>query len=63
VRRLAEPGHARRRKHIAIADGSLHEGVGAVDLAAVIGAVDAESAPIIQTLGARTLGLLRGLTR
>ena len=39
-----------RRKHFAIADGSLHEAVGAVDLAA-------------QALGAKTLRLLRGLTR
>ena len=54
---------AMRSKHFAIADGSLHEAVGAVDLAAAIGAVDAETARAIQTLGARTLRLLRGLTR
>jgi four helix bundle protein len=54
---------AMRRKHFAIADGSLHEAVGAVDLAAAIGAVDAETAQAIQTLAARTLRLLRGLTR
>jgi hypothetical protein len=52
-----------RRKHFAIADGSLHEAVGAVDLAAAIGSVDAETAHAIQTLGNRTLRLLRGLTR
>jgi hypothetical protein len=52
-----------RRKHFAIAEGSLHEALGAVDLAAVMGAVDANSAQVIQTLGARTLRLLRGLTR
>jgi four helix bundle protein len=54
---------AMRRKHFAIADGSLHEAVGAVDLAAAIGAIDAESAQAIQMLGARTLRLLRELTR
>jgi four helix bundle protein len=54
---------AMRRKHFSIADGSLHEAVGAVDLAFAIGAVDAEHAEPVQTLGARTLRLLRGLTR
>jgi four helix bundle protein len=54
---------AMRRKHFAIADGSLHEAVGAVDLAAAIGAVDIEHAKAVQALGARTLWLLRGLTR
>ena len=48
-----------RRKHFAIADGSLHEDVGVVDLAAAMGAVDPERA----ALGAKTLRLLRGLTR
>jgi four helix bundle protein len=52
-----------RRKHFVIADGSLHEAIGAVDLAAAIGAVDAESAQAIQTLGSRTLRLLRALAR
>ena len=51
------------RKHFAIADGSLHEAVGAVDLAAAIGAVEPERAQVVQALGARTLRLLRGLTR
>lgn len=54
---------AMRRKHFAIADGSLHEALGAVDLAAAIGAVDADNAQVIQALGARTLRLLRGLAR
>ena len=54
---------AMRRKHFAIADGSLHEAVGAVDLAAAIGDVDAEHAEAVQALGARTLRLLRGLAR
>ena len=53
-----------RRKHFAVADGSsLHEALGAVDLAAAIGTVDAQSAQAIPMLGARTLRLLRGLTR
>jgi hypothetical protein len=52
-----------RTKHFALADGSLHEAVGAVDLAAAIGAIDADHAQAIQTLGTRTLRLLRGLTR
>ena len=43
-----------RRKHFAIADGSLHEAVGAVDLAAAIGAVDTEHAQAVQALGAMT---------
>lgn len=54
---------AMRRKHFAIADGSLHEAVGAVDLAAAMGAVDAGHAQLVQELGARTLRLLRGLSR
>jgi four helix bundle protein len=52
-----------RRKHFAIADGSLHEAVGAVDLAAAIGAVEPERAATVQALGAKTLRLLRGLAR
>ena len=54
---------AMRRKHFAIADGSLHEAVGAVDLAAAIGAVDQAAGQTIQALGARTLRLLRGLSK
>ena len=54
---------AMRRKHFAIADGSLHEAVGAVDLAAAIDAVDPEHAEAVQTHGTRTLRLLRGLCR
>ena len=50
-----------RRKHFAIAEGSLCEAVGAVDLALGIGAVDAEPAHVVQALGAKTLRLLRGL--
>jgi four helix bundle protein len=54
---------AMRRKHFAIADGSLHEALGAVDLAAAIRALDPQHAEAVQLLGAKTLRLLRGLTR
>jgi len=54
---------AMRRKHFGIADGSLHEAVGAVDLAAAIGAIDAAPAAAAQLLGAKVLRLLRGLSR
>ena len=54
---------AMRRKHFTIADCSLHEAVGAVDLAAALDAVDPERAHAVQTFGARTLRLLRGLLR
>ncbi len=54
---------AMRRKYFAQADGSLHEVVGAVDLAAAIGAVDESAAEEIQALAYRVRGLLRGLIR
>lgn len=54
---------AMRRKHFAIADRSLHEAIGAVDLAAAIGALEPERAEAVHALGTRTLRLLRGLTR
>jgi four helix bundle protein len=60
---LPSRSHAMRRKHFAIADGSLHEAIGAVDLAAAIGAVEPERAEAVQALGTTTLRLLRGLTR
>ena len=60
---LPSKSKAMRRKHFAIADGSLHEAVGAVDLAAALGAVDPERAQGVQALGGRTLRLLRGLMR
>jgi four helix bundle protein len=52
-----------RRKHFAIADGSLHEALGAVDLAAALGAVDPEHLRAIQVQGALLFRLLRGLMR
>lgn len=60
---LPSRSNALRRKHFVIADCSLHEAVGAVDLALGMGAVDAEHAQAVQAHGARTLRLLRGLTR
>jgi hypothetical protein len=56
-----------RRRYFAAADGSLHETVGAVDLAAAIGAVGApEAAEIHAEIHAEALRLramLRGLLR
>ena len=52
-----------RRQRFAVADGSLHEALGAVDLAAAIGAVDDASAEAIQIQGATLFRLLRGLLR
>jgi four helix bundle protein len=47
-----------RRKYFAEANGSLHETVGAVDLALAIEAIDAEHAQRIQTLGGRLKAML-----
>ena len=52
-----------RRRHFDIANNSLHELVGAVDLAEAIGAVDAAIALEILSLAARLKGMLRVLTR
>jgi hypothetical protein len=52
-----------RRKHFAVADGSLHEALGAVDLAAAVGAVDESDAEAIQVQGAVLFRLPRGLLR
>ncbi len=52
-----------RRKYFTEADGSLHETVGAVDLAAAIGALRADQATEIQRTAARLRALLRGLLR
>lgn len=60
---LPSKSKAMRRKHFTIADCSLHEAVGAVDLAAALDAVDPERAQAVQTFGARALRLLRGLLR
>jgi hypothetical protein len=52
-----------RRQKFAIADGSLHEALGAVDLAAALGAIDTEDAGAVQIQGATLFRLLRGLMR
>jgi four helix bundle protein len=54
---------AMRRKYFLASDGSLHEVVGAVDLACAIGAVGAEVAAEIQALAVRLRAMLRGLLR
>ena len=52
-----------RRRHFGIADGSLHETAGAVDLASAIGALgEAEAAAILAVAG-RLRAMLRGLMR
>ena len=43
---------AMRRKHFGLADGSLHEALGAADLAATLGAMDREHAEATQVQGA-----------
>ena len=52
-----------RRRHFDIANNSLHELIGAVDLADAIGAVDAEVASRIMSLAVRLKRMLRVLPR
>ena len=52
-----------RRKFFAASDASLHETVGAVDLAAAIAAVADSDAAEILALAGRLRGMLRGLLR
>ncbi len=54
---------AMRRKYFTESDNSLHETVGAVDLACVIGALDVATASAIQALAVRLRAMLRGLMR
>ncbi len=54
---------AMRRKYFLASDGSLHEVVGAVDLACAIGAVGADDAAQIQALAVRLRAMMRGLLR
>jgi four helix bundle protein len=54
---------AMRRKYFHEAAGSLCEAVGAVDLAAAIGAVDEADAQAVQELGERLRRMLRALMR
>ena len=52
-----------RRRHFEIANNSLHEVIGAVDLACVIGVVDVEAAREILALACRLKPLIRRLPR
>jgi four helix bundle protein len=54
---------AMRRKYFIESDNSLHETIGAIDLAGAIGAVGAERAAEIQALGLRLRRMLRALLR
>jgi four helix bundle protein len=60
---LPDDRPAMRRKYFAQADGSLHETVAAVDLAAAIAALDPRRAEEILRVAARVRGMLRGLRR
>ena len=52
-----------RRKHFGLANGSLHEVVGALDLACAIGALEAAPARRAQALAVRVKHMLRALMR
>ena len=52
-----------RRRHFEIANNSLHEVVGAVDLAETIGVLDAEVAGTILSLATRIKRMIRALPR
>ena len=52
-----------RRRHFDIANNSLHEVIGAVDLAETIGALDPDVAQAILALATRVKRMLRALTR
>ena len=60
---LPDDRPAVRRKYFAQADGSLHEVVGAVDLAAVIGCLAGGDAAEIIAEAARLRAMIRGLMR
>jgi four helix bundle protein len=52
-----------RRRHFDIANNSLHEVVGAIDLAEAIGALDTEVAGAILSLATRIKRMIRALPR
>jgi hypothetical protein len=52
-----------RKRHFDIANNSLHELIGAVDLADAIGALDGEVAARLMSLAARLKRMLRALPR
>ena len=52
---------AMRQKYFQQAQNSLYEALGAMDLAAAIGAVQVEDAEAVQALGVRLMHMMRGL--
>ena len=60
---LPNDGVAMRRKYFVEANNSLHETVGAVDLAATLGMMDAEQADAIHVLAIRLKAMLWRLQR
>lgn len=60
---LPNQSTAMRRKYFIMADNSLHETVGALDLAEAIGAVSRTHQTAIQALGLKVHQMLRGLMR
>ena len=52
-----------RRRHFEIANNSLHEVIGAIDVAEAIGAIDAEVAREVLALAVRVKRMLRRLPR
>ena len=52
-----------RRRHFDIANNSLHEVIGAIDLAEAIGALETNIAQTILALATRVKRMLRALTR
>ena len=52
-----------RKRHFDIANNSLHEAIGAIDLASAIGALDEDIGRELLTLAVRLKRMLRGLTR
>ena len=58
---LPNEGRAMRRKYFTMANNSLHEAVGAVDLAATIGVMSATDAERAQRLALRMKHMLRAL--
>jgi four helix bundle protein len=52
-----------RRRHFDIANNSLHEVVGAIDLAEAVGALDADVAQGILSLASRVKHMIRALSR
>jgi four helix bundle protein len=60
---LPNDSTAMRRKYFVMADNSLHETLGALDLAEALGAVSTAKQQAIQALGVAVHQMLRGLMR